>query len=281
MSFAPSFHDNQPITWFRRVPIYATTVFTALFVLGLIVSVVLASAHVPVPLAFIPPQFLHGYVWQIFTYPFLGLPNFFTALGILCFYSWALEIEKYIGRGQFLTLLGLFVFAESLTCLLWWWTEDFPAMAGGNYHITAALLIGFATLYPGIEYFGWIPLKWFAFVCLALGTLMYLPERDWRGVTQLWATCGVAFGYIRFLQRGGAESFRLALPRLNLFRRQPKFRVVPAARTVFPSSEESETTADVDALLDKIAKSGMASLTSKERARLEKARADLMRKDQR
>jgi hypothetical protein len=37
----------------------------------------------------------------------------------------------------------------------------------------------------------------------------------------------------------------------------------------------------LDVLLDKIAKSGMGSLTPKERAQLEKAREALMRKDKR
>jgi hypothetical protein len=36
---------------------------------------------------------------------------------------------------------------------------------------------------------------------------------------------------------------------------------------------------DIDALLDKIAKSGINSLTSKERARLEKGRENLLKKD--
>ncbi len=46
MSFGPSFHDNQPITWWKRLPIYATTIVAALMVVGLIASVILASARV-------------------------------------------------------------------------------------------------------------------------------------------------------------------------------------------------------------------------------------------
>ena len=38
--------------------------------------------------------------------------------------------------------------------------------------------------------------------------------------------------------------------------------------------------AEMDALLDKIARSGLASLTAKERARLNAARAELLRKKQ-
>jgi hypothetical protein len=42
-----------------------------------------------------------------------------------------------------------------------------------------------------------------------------------------------------------------------------------------------EPPSELDVLLDKIAKSGMGSLTPKERTQLEKAREALMRKDKR
>jgi len=279
MSFAPSYHDNQPITWFRRVPIYAATIVTALLVLGLIASVVLASARVAAPLAFVPYQFLGGYLWQIFTYPFPDMPSFFTALGILCFYSWSSEVEKYIGRGRLFTLFGLLIGAEALTCLVWWWA-GVPSSAFGSYHITAALLIAFATLYPGIEFFGWVPLKWFAFVCFALGVLMYLPERNWPRLTQLCATCAAAHAYIRFVQLGGS----ITLPSVSkVFHRRPKIRALPdpIRRPRRARDEpESDSMSELDPLLDKIAKSGLASLTARERATLEKAREALLKKPQ-
>jgi hypothetical protein len=43
--------------------------------------------------------------------------------------------------------------------------------------------------------------------------------------------------------------------------------------------QEDEAVDAIDPLLDKIARSGMASLTLKERARLEKAREALMKKE--
>ena len=43
-------------------------------------------------------------------------------------------------------------------------------------------------------------------------------------------------------------------------------------------AREDATMAEVDALLDKIAKSGIASLTPKERAKLEAAREGLMKR---
>ena len=56
-----------------------------------------------------------------------------------------------------------------------------------------------------------------------------------------------------------------------------------AVNSVLPSpdAQESDAASDMDALLDKIAKSGIASLTAKERARLEAGRAELLKKDRR
>jgi hypothetical protein len=69
-----------------------------------------------------------------------------------------------------------------------------------------------------------------------------------------------------------------------LFRRRPKFHVVPKPetrpRTASPSGVfQSVPDDDVDALLDKIARNGIASLTAGERQQLERAREALLKKD--
>jgi hypothetical protein len=280
MSYGPSFHDNEPIWWVKRVPIYATTILTAGFVAGLILCVILSSAKLDSVLsllAFTTPLFLGGALWQPFTYVWLGDVSFFTPLCILCFYSWGVEVEKFVGRNRYFTLFGLLVATPAvigLAVALF----GIPVVAFGNYALVAAMLIAFATLYPNIEYFGWIPLKWFAFVCVAVGSLMYFPTHNWIGLILLWASCAVAFGYIRWVQLGG----ELPQIRLPSFKRHPKLRALPnpSSRTEEDRDEEQDASmTEIDALLDKIAKSGIASLTPKERERLEKAREDLMKRE--
>jgi Family of unknown function (DUF6576) len=279
MSYGPSFHDNQPIWYVKRVPVYATTVLTAVFVAGLILCVILESAGlagVLIALGFTTPTFLYGALWQPLTYVWLGQVNFFTPLGILCFYCWAVEVEKYVGRSRFYTLFGTLVLTPVLLGVILH-AFGFPSGIFGSYALVAAFLIAFATLYPNIEYFGWIPLKWFAFACVAIGSLMYFPRHDWMGLMQLWASCAVAFGFIRWLQHG-AELPRIRLPS---FKRRAKLRVLPnpIPRDEQVDEEEDESMSEVDVLLDKIAKSGIGSLTSKERQRLEKAREELMKRE--
>jgi hypothetical protein len=278
MSSGPSFHDNQPITWWKRLPIYAATIVTGVLVVGMIVSVIFATAGLPLGLfTFSAPAFSRGALWQIFTFPFITLPSFFTLLGIACFFSWGVEVEKYLGRVRFFQLIGALIFVEAAVCLAWWWIFRVPAVTAGNYHLTAALLIAFATLYPNIEYlFGWVPLKWFAFASIVLGSLMALPNHQWPELTMLWATCAVAFGFVRWVQHGGEINLRF---RFNISRRRPKLRVLRDPDESSGHEEESEATSEVDALLDKIAKSGLGSLTAKERARLEQAREELMKRE--
>ena len=92
----------------------------------------------------------------------------------------------------------------------------------------------------------------------------------------LWSTCGYAHLFVR-VQQG-----YLTLPAFRFWARKPKLRVVPDLPATKPAilkaAPEDATMAEVDALLDKIAKSGIGSLTAKERAKLEAAREGLMKR---
>jgi membrane associated rhomboid family serine protease len=269
--------DQRPLTNWGRLPVFAATILTAAYAAGLILSVVLASARIDLTrFAFIPPAFLGGALWQPITYSFIDTPSFFTPLGLLCLYSWGLEIERYLGRTRFLKLYALLIVVQPLVACLWWWSSRTPQAVAGNYPLLAGVLIAFATLYPNIEFVGWIPLKWFAFACFTMGSLMYLPDHNWPALSVLWVVCACAFGYVRFLQRGG--TVELPRPVRALFRRRPKFSVVQPrpSRRGAPAADAADS---VDPLLDKIAKSGIASLTTKERATLERAREALLKKE--
>ncbi|MEQ1859434.1 MAG: DUF6576 domain-containing protein [Chthoniobacteraceae bacterium] len=275
MSYGQSFHDTQPITWWNRVPVYLTGVLTAALAFGVIVCAILGIGNYPAPFAFSTAAFMDGRIWTPLTYAFADRMSFFTPLGLMCFYVWGVEIEKHIGRQRFSTLFVLLLAAQPLVCVLWS-ALGVPATQFGNYEIMAAMLIGFAVLYPNVEYlFGWVPLKWFAFVCFIAGSLMLLGQRDWIRLSFLWVECGVAFGYIRWVQHGG--EFRLPSVSLPLGGRRPKLRVLPDPAAA--DEEEDAPMAEVDALLDKIAKSGIGSLSPGERARLEKAREELMKRE--
>jgi len=107
---------------------------------------------------------------------------------------------------------------------------------------------------------------------------MSISQADWFGLFSLTLVCLGAFGYIRLLQTG------LELPSIpNPLRalRRPRFRVVskPTPRSAPAPDFRQNDSNEIDRLLDKIAKYGLASLSAKERDALERARARLLEKD--
>jgi membrane associated rhomboid family serine protease len=268
-----SFHDYGPITWFHRKPIYLTTILVALLVFGMFATIFLATAHASLQvLAFSAAQFWeHLALWQIVSYPLLDWPGFFFIFGLFCFYWFGTDVERYLGRSRYITLLVLLIITPPLLQSVWWKAAGAYGICMGSNDLTIGFFIAFATLYPNLEFWGWISMKWLAFAGIVLSSMNYLPEHDWPGLSTLLATCAVAFGYIRFLQRGG--SFELPVSVKRFFGRAPNLRVVPKAPVGGADISES-----IDPLLDKISKHGISSLTARERKQLQRARETLLKK---
>jgi hypothetical protein len=225
-------------------------------------------------------------LWRLFTYVFIGQVSFFTPFGILFFYWMSVGIETHMGRPKLARLLVLITLVTPAVSAVWWWLfrEGSNTFINGDYLFLSGLLVAFATLYPNTEAWGWIPFKWVAFACICCGSLMLLARRDWLGISQLWLSCAAGFGYIRYAVEQEYDDYESPFSRLANWWKRRKFRVVRAPRADTPRRStlgEENLAEEVDNLLDKIAKSGIDSLTAKERARLEKAREALMKRERR
>ena len=189
----------------------------------------------------------------------------------------AVEIEKYIGKARFLTLYGVIILIPVITLTALGLVTSSPILFFGQTQVMIGLFIAFCTLYPGVQWGGFLTAKWVAIASLVLSSAVDLSSSAWVSLGELWLISGFSFGYIRFLQRGGElPSFRLPL------RRRPKLRVVqkPKSRPRPAVIEAADTgNVEMDQLLDKISRHGLNSLTSQERAALERARAKLLEKD--
>ena len=130
------------------------------------------------------------------------------------------------------------------------------------------LFIAFATVYPNVSFFFGILARWLAIILVALYSLIALSQRDFASLISLWATTALAFAFVRH-QQGRIEwpSFRRSSDST------PEKRATAISRPA--SSARSETMAEIDALLDKIAATGIHSLTPKERAKLDAAHAEM------
>jgi membrane associated rhomboid family serine protease len=281
MALLSSFNEDRPVTYFRGYPIYYATILTMAYAIGAL-GTFLAKAFgsweaIVMLLAFDPARsILGGQIWQIITYSFIDIPSFFTIIGLLFLYVSAVEIEKYIGKARFLTLYGVIILIPVVTLTALGLITSSPILYFGQTQVMIGLFIAFCTLYPGVQWGGFLTAKWVAIASLVLSSAVDLSSSAWVSLGQLWLISGFSFGYIRFLQRGGElPSFRFPL-------RRPKLRVVqkPKSRPRPTAIEPADAgSVEMDQLLDKISKHGLSSLTSQERAALERARAKLLEKD--
>jgi hypothetical protein len=282
MALLSSFNEDRPVTYFRGYPIYYATILTMAYAAG-VLGTFLAKAFgswdaIVSLLAFDSARSIPGgQVWQIFTYSFIDIPSFFTIVGLLFLYVSAVEIEKYIGKARFLTLYGAIILIPVVTLTSLGLITNSSILYFGQTQVMIGLFIAFCTLYPGVQWGGFLTAKWVAIGSLVISSAVDLSSSAWVSLGELWLISGFAFGYIRFLQRGGElPSFRLPL------RRRPKLRVVqkPKSRPRPAASETPDAgNVEMDQLLDKISKHGLNSLTSQERAALERAREKLLEKD--
>lgn len=285
MSHSSGKSDTLPLTWFGRAPVYATTILVVLDIIGMFATTLLSTAgYRPERLLGFNAELFwrEGHLWQFFTAPFVSHPSFFYIFGLFCLYRFAVGVESYLGRRVFYRLLALLCAVSALVPTLWWlagWSDGYA----GSYHLFIGIFVAYCTLYPNAEYWNWITMKWLAFAGITLSAMTYLPDHNWPALTSLLAICAASFAYIRY-ERG-----HWTMPSFSLLRAKPKFRVLPspvavkarAASRSIPIAEDEDPETEVDALLDKIAKSGLASLTKTERAKLEQAREALLKRDAR
>jgi hypothetical protein len=267
--------DYRPVAWMGRYPVRVTSIVCALFVLGMFATVAAQTARVDFSLfAFQTYSFLHGAIWQPLTCTLIQTASFFFLFNIFFFYWSGNQVEQYLGVRRYLKLLGLLLLVPPVVFIAW-------GRAGmgwsyfGSYELTIGMFIAFAALYPNIEIFGWVSLKWLAFAGLVLGSMQYLPRHDWGYLTVLWGMCLTAFVFIRVVQERLA--FAPVLQRLNPFRKKPRLHVVQKSSTTHRAAEPDDVYASVDPILDKISKSGIGSLTSAERRQLDRARDRLLK----
>ena len=213
-----------------------------------------------------------GQVWRFLTYGLWNVPSLGFVIDMVMLVWFGRELERFFGRKIFLRFYAILYLLQPLTYTLLGLLR--PTVLQGETG-AFAMFLAFATLYPNAALLFNILAKWMAIVLVGLYTLMALSTRDFVALTALWVTVGYAFGFIRH-ERG-----HFALPDLRFWKRKPRFHVVRSESARGVASREVEAPSDMDTLLDKIAKSGMASLTAKERARLEAAREELLKRDAR
>ncbi|MFM8656802.1 MAG: rhomboid family intramembrane serine protease [Chthoniobacterales bacterium] len=270
----PENHD--PIAWVGRVPVFATTIIVALYVVSMVVVTLLLASdakEVLSKLTFDSGAVLRDWeLWRCLTYAFVNPPDPWFIIALVMLYIFGRDVEQFLGRTGFIRLyVGLLLLGPSLLIAATMATgRDFTLTQGwANF----AVFIAFAALYPGAQLLFQITAKVFAWVFLGINVLQLVAMRQWPEMTVLLATSALAWYAIR---HGAALNFDF-LTRLRPVSHRtgrPRLRVMPP-----PDQPPADPHRIIDPLLDKISRDGIGSLTRREREQLERARTALLEKE--
>lgn len=215
-----------------------------------------------------------GSWWQFLTFPCLhGSPwPFHLLANMVLLYFAGREVEPIIGSRHFLVLYGLGTFLGGALHFLVMPNDPMVGVSGG----VSAVLAGYSTILPELEIslnlFYIVPLrlraKYLALALLGLAVALWLTRTAvYVGPAAILA--GALLGWVYVKQLGFGNP--LALQRYIFDKRQ-------RAQRLERMSAEQFLSAEIDPILDKIAREGMHSLTRTERKLLAKGREKIAAK---
>ncbi len=232
------------------------------------------------------------FLWELFSYVFAHTPSLWFAVEMLFFFWFGREVEQYLGSRVYLVVYALLVLAPSLAGVIVG-LGGAPVVLVGSSLASLGVFVMFAFLYPSVELLFHIKCVWFALGLIFLHALQVIAVRDWSGLVVLAAMVLCAFECARRL---GIRSANALVGRLVPAPR-PSHRLPPrrppgavskssvmtmqrkAASRAQSAVEVEQPLDNVDAILDKISRSGISSLSQAERQRLENARRKLLEQE--
>jgi len=212
-----------------------------------------------------------AYAWQFFTAPLLYNNVWHFIASMLVLYFIGRDVEAIIGQRQFLFLYLFGAFSGELGHLFLMPSDCVLFAAGGGI---AAIFVAYATILPELE--------------MTTLLLFMVPVRlKMRRVGQIALFAAIALllldrtgsvGHSAFL--GGAVAgwfyaHLLGFGRTSLLQRMLGKRRVEAARLRSLSADQF-VAEEIDPLLEKISRRGLASLSRRERRLLEQAREKML-----
>ena len=223
-------------------------------------------------LAFSAGDLKAGQIWTLFTYPFvhdIRQEGLWFGLEMLMFFWFGREVESAIGRRSFGLLYGALAVIPALVLAGTGPLLGTTVLAGSGT-ISFAVFLAFCALHPGAQFFfAGLTAKWVGWILLAIYSLASFAGRDWPGLLQLWLSSLFAVAWVR---HGSMDWPAISISKGRKKNSKAKSTAAKKSATV-PVLEK------VDAILDKISKEGIHSLTAAEKKQLEDARARLLQKD--
>jgi len=269
--------DYRPVTWMGRFPIDVTTILVALHVGVAILTCLVVAASGGAVLNFMLFDSARvlgaGQIWRLGTYAFVHSPSMLLwfAIEMYMLFVFGREVERFIGQRAYIALYALLLFIPSL--LLTVWGVGQRTGLAGSLALHFGIFVAFATIYPAAELLLRITAKWSAVILGAIYVLQLLAYNAWTDLAVLLTSIAVGFCFVR-LRGVGPELVWWENLKARL-QPKPKFKVVPKSTPA--RRDDDDISESVDPILDKIARSGIGSLTPNERRILDRARDRLLR----
>ena len=276
--------DYRPLFWTSGTPVYANTLMVIAHVVSFVVCAICISIFgfhtIYNNLSLDTEQVWHGQVWRLFSYIAFD-PYFFAQRSLwflwsmLLLYFFGREVEQFAGRKTYFKLYAALVLIPAmLLCLLGLWS---PQVHLNCFEAIFGFFIAFATIYPGaIPMLMWLPFRCsvLAWIMLAIFSLIDLADQSHAALFMLWASTAVGFFAMKLIGVGNGTGW------LTDWAEERRVRKL-AAKHQIKVLKDPQVTESIDEILDKISKHGVGSLTAKERAALERARSNLLKRDER
>jgi len=218
-----------------------------------------------------------GQVWRLFTYAFVHAPSglLWFAIEMYLLFVFGREVERFLGRRAYIALYAFLLITPAALLTIWGLWERCAIAGSPELHF--GIFIAFATIYPRVELLLRIMAKWVALILAGVYTFQLLAYHAWSDLMVLWTSIGVAFLFVELNGAGPELAWWNAVK--ERFTPKPKFHVLPKprTRTGVTRSESEDVYTSIDAILAKISKFGIGSITANERRQLERYRERLLK----
>jgi hypothetical protein len=276
--------DYRPLFWVSGRPVYANTLIVVLHVLAFIAAAgaisYFGAFEVQNALALSTPDVWQGQVWRLFSYiafdpAFFSQRSLWFLISIALLYVFGREVEQFIGRTSYLKLYAALVIIPAvLLSLLGLFMIPTPFL--NCCEVFFGFFIAFAAIYPGAMPSYWVQISAssLAWILLGVFSLINLAVHDYTAIFMLWADSATAYVTMRLMGVGHGSNWILDWWEERRMQRLAQKRNIQVLK-------DAKATESIDEILEKISRQGVGSLNAKERAALERARTNLLKRDER
>ena len=273
--------DYRPVAWMGRYPLDVTTILVGLHVALAVITCILVAVGGGFVLDYLQFDSARvvslGQFWRIATYAFVHTPSalLWFAVEMYMLFVFGREVERFIGQRAYIALYIILLIAPAAVLTVWGVWQ--PSALAGSPALHFGIFVAFATIYPRVELLLRIMAKWFALILAGIYTLQLIAYHAWTDLAVVWTSIAAAFLFVEW--RGAGPELVWWNKFKGLIQPRPKLHIVQKQNAQRPA-EPDDVYASVDPILDKIAKSGIGSLTINERRQLDRARNRLLKKSQ-